>query len=207
MELFEAIERFRNSGKKVVAFTQEILMSGGYYAVAPANKIIATRGALVGSIGVIMFNVNLKNTFEKFGINFNVFKSAEYKDILSPYRNIKDNEKEFLQKLVNENHETFVNDIIKWRGTNHSETIKSAANGLFYTSKMAKSHGLIDKIGNFNTAKQEIASLVNVQNPTELHFIDINKKLNWVNNFFEILQSNNNLINWKNPFFSFLNFF
>ncbi len=50
----DAVERYqRRTGKKVVAFVQGMSASGGMYAMAGADRIIADHGTLVGSIGVI----------------------------------------------------------------------------------------------------------------------------------------------------------
>lgn len=50
----DAVERYQSrTGKKVVAFVQGMSASGGMYAMAGADKIIADHGTLVGSIGVI----------------------------------------------------------------------------------------------------------------------------------------------------------
>ncbi len=50
----DAVERYQSrTGKKVVAYVQGLSASGGMYAMAGADRIIADHGSLVGSIGVI----------------------------------------------------------------------------------------------------------------------------------------------------------
>ncbi|MFP5370591.1 MAG: S49 family peptidase, partial [Actinomycetes bacterium] len=51
----DAVERYqKRTGKQVMAHVQGISASGGMYAMAGADQIVADHGSLVGSIGVIM---------------------------------------------------------------------------------------------------------------------------------------------------------
>ena len=51
--LYSAIEKFKkNNHIKVFLHTNELLASGGYWAALASDKIYASYGAMIGSIGV-----------------------------------------------------------------------------------------------------------------------------------------------------------
>ncbi|MEG0260309.1 MAG: signal peptide peptidase SppA [Lysinibacillus sp.] len=120
--------------------------SGGYYIAAPADKIFANRDTITGSIGVIMQSINYQELAEKVGVRFETFKSGEHKDMLSPMREVTEEERAMLQDMVNESYEEFV-DIIE-KGRNMSETdVKKVADGRILGGTKALEAGLIDEIG------------------------------------------------------------
>ena len=86
--------------KKVVASMGTIATSGGYYIAAGANGIVANPGSITGSIGVIMGFTNYEELLQKIGLVPIVVKSGEYKDIGSPVREMKPEEKKILQDFA-----------------------------------------------------------------------------------------------------------
>nr|WP_027339718.1 S49 family peptidase [Halonatronum saccharophilum] len=74
----------------------DIAASGGYYISAVADKIYASPATITGIIGVIDF-IELKELYEKLGIDNITIKSDLYKDIGSPAREMM--KKRFLKKL------------------------------------------------------------------------------------------------------------
>src|SRR5690625_750715 len=89
--------------------------SGGYYVAAPADKIYAQPTTLTGSIGVIMENINYSGLAEKYGVTFNTIKSGKHKDIMSPSREMTDEEREILQSMIDEMYDEFVRVIVDGR--------------------------------------------------------------------------------------------
>ena len=120
--------------------------SGGYYISAPADKIFANRDTITGSIGVIMQSINYRELAEKVGIKFETFKSGVHKDMLSPMRDVTEEERAMMQEMINESYEEFV-DIIE-KGRNMSEAdVKKVADGRILGGTKALEAGLIDEIG------------------------------------------------------------
>ncbi|KOS67639.1 hypothetical protein AEA09_03100 [Lysinibacillus contaminans] len=120
--------------------------SGGYYIAAPADKIFANRDTITGSIGVIMQSINYQALAEKVGVKFETFKSGEHKDMLSPMRDVTEEERAMMQDMINESYEEFV-DIIE-KGRNMSEVdVKKVADGRVLGGTKALEAGLIDEIG------------------------------------------------------------
>ncbi len=160
-EVYEALQRFRETKKPLVVSIKDICASGAYYISLPANVIVANRGSLIGSIGVRIGYMDISKFLDKWGIESGDIVSAPYKDIFSITRSLTDFEKNYIQKTVQELHEIFVSDVIKWRSHKSSEqSLRTAANGLVYTSSEALRLGLIDEVGDLVAAKKMIASLI-----------------------------------------------
>ncbi|MBU1167470.1 signal peptide peptidase SppA, partial [Patescibacteria group bacterium] len=106
--LYHSIISFKeNTNKPIVASFGETAASGAYYVSAPADYIVAEPSSIVGSIGVIMTNFNIEGLLNKVGVEENVFKSGELKDIFSSTREMSDEEKEIIQGIVDDSKTQF----------------------------------------------------------------------------------------------------
>lgn len=184
-ELYEAIKRFRESGKPIITSIMDMCASGCYYAVLPSSTIIANSGSIVGSIGVKIVGVNLVELYKKIGISFNTITSGEYKDILSSSRKMKVEEKNHLTKIILEFHRQFVEVLVKWRKDKSStKKLTALANGLIYSATDSLDKGLVDKIGDNDFAKNEMAKALDTT-VDELYFYNP-KPIDFLKNILEL---------------------
>lgn len=123
--------------------------SGGYYVAAPADKIFAEATTLTGSIGVIMESLNYAGLAEKHGVKFNTIKSGKHKDIMSPSRDMTDEERDIMQSMIDEMYDEFVNVIVDGRGL-AEKTVREIGDGRIYTGKQAKEVDLVDEVGSLD---------------------------------------------------------
>ncbi len=137
--------------KPVVASMGAMAASGGYYVAAGTDGIMANPGTITGSIGVLMQFTNFREMFEKIGIQSDIIKSAEYKDIGSPFRDLSEDEESTLQQFVDSVHRQFIVDVASGRNMSEEE-ISDVADGMIFSGEYAKEKGLVDRLGNFNDA-------------------------------------------------------
>ena len=156
-ELFSEIKKTAAT-KPVVASLGSIAASGGYYAALGASKIISNPGTLTGSIGVILRFANLEELFNKIGYHSEVVKSGALKDIGSPDRALTEEERQFLQELIDSVHNQFVAAVAEARHL-PVETVRSYADGRVFTGAQAMENGLVDSFGNFSDAIAQAAAL------------------------------------------------
>jgi protease-4 len=149
-EIYRELIKTREK-KKVVASMGSVAASGGYYIAAATQGIVANPGTITGSIGVIMEYANLQAIAEKIGISPVVFKSGEFKDMGSPLRELKENEKAIFQDLVDELHAQFVSDAAHARELD-IKTMAGLADGRVYTGQTALKLKLVDRLGNLDDA-------------------------------------------------------
>lgn len=129
--------------------------SGGYYISAPADKIFASPETLTGSLGVIMSGYNFEGLAEKYGVEFVTIKSGKYKDIMSSTREMTEEEREILQRLIDNSYAGFVKVIADGRGMKEAE-VKKIADGRIYDGRQAKELNLIDDFGYFDDVVEKM---------------------------------------------------
>lgn len=151
-ELYREIVKTR-SEKDVLSSMGSVAASGGYYIASACDKIVANKGTITGSIGVIMEYTNIEEAIRKIGLSPVIIKSGEFKDIGSPFRAIKDSEREFLQTVVDELHQQFVQDVAQGRGL-PVENVAQYADGRILTGQTAFNLHFVDRIGNLDDAVQ-----------------------------------------------------
>ncbi|GER66988.1 putative signal peptide peptidase SppA [Weizmannia acidilactici] len=163
-EIHHRLMQIKNETKKPIYVSMgPTCASGAYYISTPADKIFASPETLTGSLGVIMESVNYGNLAKKLGIDFPVIKSGQYKDIMSPYRDMTKNEKEMLQKMVNNSYEGFVDVISKGRGIPKSE-VRKIADGRVYDGRQAMKLHLIDQYGYLDDTISAMKKTLHISN-------------------------------------------
>jgi protease-4 len=146
--IYHDIKKFKEkTGKKVYVSILDLAASGGYYIAVAGDRIVAHPTSLTGSIGVIALKVNLGDLLNKIGVNWEVIKSGDKKDFLSPLRSLTPEERELFQSTINHFHQRFLSVIAEGRPSMAPEKISQLADGRVYTSDEALRHQLIDKIG------------------------------------------------------------
>lgn len=165
-EIYEEIKRAA-AVKPVVVSMGTIAASGAYYLSCAATKIVANPGTITGSIGVLIEIPNIKGLLDKVGIKAEVIKSGRYKNITSPFKNLQNDEREILQKLIDDVHLQFMNAISESRKI-PIENVKSIADGRVFTGVRAKELGLVDEIGDLEYAIRLAAKLGNIRGEPEI---------------------------------------
>ncbi len=167
-EIFRAINKAKKV-KKVITSMGALAASGGYYAAAATDGIMANPGTITGSIGVIMGYTDLQGIFKKIGLSSVVIKSGAFKDTGSPLREMKENEREYLQDFVGKIHAQFVADVAAGRSLD-IEDVKKLADGRIYTGAESIELGLVDKLGNLEDAVEWAAELAGVKGPVSMTY-------------------------------------
>jgi protease-4 len=160
-EIYEEIRKLR--GKKVVVASMGALAaSGGYYIACAAQRIFANPGTITGSIGVIMQFVNAKELIEKIGLKGMTVKSGAFKDIGSPVRDMKPEERELLQSVIDNVHGQFVAAVAEGRKLDR-ESVVRIADGRIFSGEQAKALGLVDVLGNLEDAVADAGKLAKIE--------------------------------------------
>jgi len=146
------IMRFRETGRPVIAMVMDVAASGGYYIACACDEIIAHPSSIVGSIGVIMQTFDLSGTLNMIGVKSDAITSGPLKDAGSPLREMKPNERELFQAMVDDMYGRFVDAVSKGRPALSEERVRELANGRVYTAGQALDAGLIDRIASLPDA-------------------------------------------------------
>jgi len=172
-DISRAIAEFqKDSGKPVIASMGSLAASGGYYVSAPCQWIVANELTITGSIGVIMSTWNYRGLMDKVGLKPFTFKSGKFKDMLSGSREpdeITPEEKEMVQRLINETYEKFkhvvktgrqnAQDANENEGKPLARDWEDYADGRVLSGKEAHQLGFVDELGDFDTAVERAKKL------------------------------------------------
>jgi protease-4 len=148
--IYRAISRVAKQ-KPVVAFISGTGASGAYMAACGATKVVAVPMAIVGSIGVISMRPMLYDLLEKIGVRMEVTKAGRLKDMFSNFREPTPEEREKEQALLDSFYHRFVQLVAEARHI-EPDRVRELATGEIYTAEQAKASGLIDELGDLDTA-------------------------------------------------------
>jgi protease-4 len=162
-EILLEIERAKET-KKIVVSMGGTVASGGYYISTQADKIVALPTTQTGSIGVISQLVNIEGLLEKLGIQVETFKGGKYKDMYWGFRELTPEEEEIMQGMVDEYYEQFIDVVAEGRGLSKEE-VRNLATGQLYSGTGAKELGLVDELGDLDTAINLAAELSGIEAP------------------------------------------
>ncbi|MEW9500679.1 signal peptide peptidase SppA [Jeotgalibacillus marinus] len=140
------VEIKEETGKTIYVSMGAQATSGGYYVAAPADKIFASKETMTGSLGVILQSVNYGKLAEQFGVEFVTVTSGEFKDMLSPTGEVKQEDIEIVESILNDSYDGFVDVIANGRGMSQ-ERVREIADGRIYNGIQALELGLIDEYG------------------------------------------------------------
>jgi protease-4 len=150
--LYHEITRFKARRKTpVVASILDVGASGGYYVALAADRIVAHPTTVTGSIGVLMLTVNASGLLEKIGVSASYVKSGEFKDMGSPFRAIRPEERALFQDLIDRFYARFVQLVARSRKLDEAR-VRAIADGRVHTAAEALQLGLVDQIGYLDEA-------------------------------------------------------
>ena len=93
-----------------------------------------------------MITLNAEGLMQKIGLSANAIKSAERKDMGSPFRPLTPEERAIFQSVIDDLQRQFVAHLIERRKLTPAAAA-TLADGRIYTADQALAHRLIDQIG------------------------------------------------------------
>lgn len=149
--------------KPIVASIGEIGASAAYMAAIGTDRIYAYDISLVGSIGVIIMNIEVGEFAKKHGINLELIKSSPLKGIPNYFEKLNSQQKEYVQSLVDESNKYFIGLVNKRRNLSEDD-LKKVSDGRIFTGSKANQLKLIDQIGDGADAVKWLKSKENLKN-------------------------------------------
>lgn len=137
-----------------VAFAQDVCASGAYLAACGADEIVARPASLVGSIGVTGSQVHVDELADQLGVTYESLSAGEYKDAGTPLRGLEDDERAYLQSLVDEQYDLFVERVASERDLDE-ETVRGTEARVL-TGATAAERGLVDATGDEEAARDRL---------------------------------------------------
>ena len=156
--------------KPVIVSMGDYAASGGYYISCAADTIIAQPNTITGSIGIFgMFPNPHKLINDKLKLNVETVKTNKLADFGSMNRPFNADERAIMQRYINQGYATFVKRCANGRGMSTSE-IEAIAQGRVWTGEMALERGLVDLLGDIETAKEIAAQKAGIDSYTLISY-------------------------------------
>jgi protease-4 len=157
--LYHEILSFKEqTGARIVVTMMNVTASGGYYISLPADHIVAHPTTITGSVGVLFIQPKVTGLLDKIGVDFEVSKSGDKKDMGSPLRQSTLEEQGIMQDLTDTLGQRFLDLVVKHRKLSEDK-IAEVASGRVYLANEALRLGLIDRIGYLEDALMEAKNL------------------------------------------------
>jgi protease-4 len=154
-------EIIRGTSLSTVSLIGDLGASGAYLVAASADKVLASSMSDVGSIGVTMSYTENSKKNEEEGVTFVELASGEFKDAGNPNKPLSEEERELFEADLELVHQEFVKKVAEMRGKSVEE-IQALADGSSMPGVRALEKGLIDAVGNRQTARQEFAKTLGI---------------------------------------------
>ncbi|WP_435552008.1 signal peptide peptidase SppA [Natrinema sp. CGMCC1.2065] len=147
-----AAERFDGP---TVAYATDVCASGGYWIASGCDELWAREGSIVGSIGVIGSRVNASDLAEKVGLSYERFAAGEYKDAGTALKEMDEDEREYLQGIIDDYYDTFVERVSDGRDLEPEFVRDTEAR--IYLGEQAHELELVDHLGTRREIETELA--------------------------------------------------
>lgn len=137
--------------KPIVAYCGSVAASGGYYVACAANVIVAQPGTMTGSIGILGGKLVAKGLLDKLAARYVEIERGAAAGMFRPARPFSPNERQRLLRQLEESYGRFLDRVAQGRRLER-DAVDAVARGRVWTGQQAQAHGLIDQLGDFETA-------------------------------------------------------
>jgi len=139
----------------VYAVAADLCTSGGYYIAAAADEIYVDKASLIGSIGIRIDAFGFVEALQELGIERRLLAAGQYKGILDPFSPLPEEQRLFLQGILDKLHRQFI-DVVR---TGRGERLKGGDelfSGLFWSGEESVALGLADGLGDSRYVAREL---------------------------------------------------
>lgn len=163
-EVRQALEKFRSSGKKIVAYGME-WGERDYYLSSVADTVVVNPVGEMEINGLGTQPMFLKGAFDKYGIGVQVVRVGKFKGAVEPYvlDKLSPENRAQTQKLFNDVWTQWRQDVGYSRKINPQKLQAIADNQARLLAPQAKASGLVDKVGYFDEVVADLKKLTDTK--------------------------------------------
>ena len=150
------------AGKPVVASMSSVAASGGYWISVVADKIMASKATITGSIGVFAMLPTYQRSLRAVGIASDGVGTTPWSGQLRADRAMSSDAKQLIQLIVDNTYDDFISGVADRRDMD-KDAVDLIGQGQVWTGADALENGLIDEIGTFEDAISSAAELAGLE--------------------------------------------
>lgn len=141
-----------------IAYATDTCASGGYWIASGCDELWARDASLVGSIGVIGSRPNVHELADRLGITYERFAAGEYKDAGIPLKELSEDERAYLQGIIDDFYDHFVERVAAGRDMDPEQIRDTEAR--LYLGREAERIGLVDELGTREDVEDHVEDLL-----------------------------------------------
>lgn len=176
--IWREVYRLREQ-KPVIALMGAQAASGGYYVAAPAQRIIARPTTLTGSIGIWGGKLCLQDLYDRLGVGREVIQRGAMAGLYSELAPFTDEERERMRREIAVGYARFKERVAVGRGMD-LEQVEAVARGRVWTGAQAQAVGLVDELGDMETALRAACSLAHLDPEREHRLRIVEPAQHWL---------------------------
>lgn len=144
--------------KPVTAVISNIGASAAYMTAMHADRIVAGKYSLVGSIGAILAPWQFDQAIAQLRVSQRVYASGELKSFLNPFTPVSEQADAKAKQLVRDVGDIFIGELKQHRGR-HLKHGVDYGSGEVWNGIQAKELGLVDAVGTIETESHRLGGL------------------------------------------------
>ena len=175
-ELRSALERFRTSGKPVIAYGDNFSF-GGYYLASVADKIYADEFASNNILGMATTIIFLKDILDRFGVEMQLIRHGKYKSAGEQFiaSDISAANREQNQAMVDALWQAAAGSICESRGISLTDLDRMVNNLELNTAQDMVEAGLVDELCTVNGMEENLRTLAGAEKLKDVKMIPLDK--------------------------------
>jgi protease-4 len=162
--ILAAVEGLKKTGRPVYASMGNIAASGGYYVAMSADRIFANPATLTGSIGVVSVYRNYAELNSLLDIRHDVIKTGRYMDAMDANSITSSEDIKMVDAYQDKMYQIFRSKLRDRRKLSEVE-VDQIAQGQVILGEDAQRLKIVDELGNFYTAVDQLSKRVNIKAP------------------------------------------
>ena len=178
-EIRNALEKFRESGKKIIAYNVEV-GEKDYFLTSIANEVSLNPMGAMEINGLASSQLFFADAFKKYGIGVQIIRVGKYKSAIEPFIRNSYSPESKLQttELLDDIWDSFLENIIENRSFNLEKIDSIANNKGFFSSQKAKELNLIDQVKYQDEIINRLKEITNSETEDTFRKVDIKTYLN-----------------------------
>jgi len=164
--IWRETELLKEAGKTFVVSMGDYAASGGYYISAGAEKIFASPNTITGSIGVFGMLPYAQELLEdKMGLAYDDVRTHSHAGVGLEAK-LDNVQMEAINESITDIYEEFIGIVAEGRGMTYDE-VDAIARGRVWTGQDALEIGLVDELGNLQSAMDAAAAMAGLDSLSE----------------------------------------
>ncbi len=158
LEVREALELFRESGKPVIAYLKSPRIRD-YFLASVADTVVVDPYGVVALNGMASQQIFLKEALDKLGVGVQILQAGDYKSAVEPFSrgDMSEENREQTRELLEGLWTSLLEPIGGSRGM-EVETLRELSNTRgYFTADEARQAGLADRVGYFDEVQSLLA--------------------------------------------------